>query len=144
MANLRFVYRKSSLKLGTNAVRILLENASFRQVQKPVRTSNFDVSSFEMEKSDEASTWISSRSRYDHFDTSPYCSLYSITKKPCSVNRFFGAAGAETARLQGLSAAGSLHTKPTGTAHAEPVGCSALVQECGAVTLRLRRKPAGL
>ena len=72
MVNLRFVYRKSSLKLGINAVRILLENASFRQVQKPVRTSNFDVSSFEMEKSDEASTWISSRSRYDHFDTSPY------------------------------------------------------------------------
>ena len=39
MANLRFVYRKSALKLGTVAVRILLENASFRQVPKPVRTS---------------------------------------------------------------------------------------------------------
>ena len=39
MANLRFVYRKSALKLGTVAVRILLENASFRQVLKPVRTS---------------------------------------------------------------------------------------------------------
>ena len=39
MANLRFVYRKSTLKLGTVAVRILLENASFRQVLKPVRTS---------------------------------------------------------------------------------------------------------
>ena len=78
MANLRFVYRKSSLKLGTNAVRILLENASFRQVQKPVRTSNFDVSSFEMEKSDEASTWISSRSRYDHFDTSPSMIAFTV------------------------------------------------------------------
>ena len=39
MANLRFVYRKSALKLGTVAVRILLENASFRQTLKPVRTS---------------------------------------------------------------------------------------------------------
>ena len=39
MANLRFVYRKSALKLGTVAVRILLENASFRQALKPVRTS---------------------------------------------------------------------------------------------------------
>ena len=39
MANLRFVYRKSALKLGTVAVRILLENASFRQVPKPVKTS---------------------------------------------------------------------------------------------------------
>ena len=39
MANLRFVYRKLALKLGTVAVRILLENASFRQVLKPVRTS---------------------------------------------------------------------------------------------------------
>ena len=39
MANLRFVYRKSTLKLGTVAVRILLENASFRQALKPVRTS---------------------------------------------------------------------------------------------------------
>ena len=39
MENLRFVYRKSALKLGTVAVRILLENASFRQVLKPVRTS---------------------------------------------------------------------------------------------------------
>lgn len=39
MANLRFVYRKSALKLGTVAIRILLENASFRQALKPVRTS---------------------------------------------------------------------------------------------------------
>ena len=39
MANLRFVYRKSALKLGTVAVRILLENASFRQALQPVRTS---------------------------------------------------------------------------------------------------------
>jgi len=39
MVNLRFVYHKSTLKLGTVAVRILLENASFRQVLKPVRTS---------------------------------------------------------------------------------------------------------
>ena len=39
MANLRFVYRESALKLGTVAVRILLENASFRQALKPVRTS---------------------------------------------------------------------------------------------------------
>ena len=39
MANLRFVYRKSALKLGTVAVRILLENASFRQALKPVRAS---------------------------------------------------------------------------------------------------------
>ena len=39
IANLRFVYRKSTLKLGTVAVRILLENASFRQALKPVRTS---------------------------------------------------------------------------------------------------------
>ena len=39
MANLRFVYHKSALKLGTVAVRILLENASFRQALKPVRTS---------------------------------------------------------------------------------------------------------
>ena len=39
MANLRFVYRKSALKLGIVAVRILLENASFRQALKPVRTS---------------------------------------------------------------------------------------------------------
>ena len=39
MANLRFVYCKSALKLGTVAVRILLENASFRQALKPVRTS---------------------------------------------------------------------------------------------------------
>ena len=39
MANLRFVYRKSTLKLGTVAVRILLENASFRQALKPVMTS---------------------------------------------------------------------------------------------------------
>ena len=39
MANLRFVYCKSALKLGTVAVRILLENASFRQALKPVKTS---------------------------------------------------------------------------------------------------------
>ena len=39
IANLRFVYRKSALKLGIVAVRILLENASFRQALKPVRTS---------------------------------------------------------------------------------------------------------
>ena len=39
MANLRFVYRKSTLKLGTVAVRILLENASFRQALKPIWTS---------------------------------------------------------------------------------------------------------
>ena len=44
MANLRFVYRKSTLKLGTVAVRILLENASFRQVLKPVRTSKLTFS----------------------------------------------------------------------------------------------------
>ena len=31
---------------------------------------------------------ISSRSRYDRFDTSPYDSLYSIAKKAFSVNRF--------------------------------------------------------
>ena len=31
---------------------------------------------------------ISSRSRYDHFDTSPYDSLYSIAKKGLCVNRF--------------------------------------------------------
>ena len=31
---------------------------------------------------------ISSRSRYDHFDTSPYISLYSIAKKRFSVNTF--------------------------------------------------------
>ena len=39
IANLRFVYRKSALKLGIVAVRILLENASFRQALNPVRTS---------------------------------------------------------------------------------------------------------
>ena len=39
IADLRFVYRKSALKLGTVAVRILLENASFRQALKPVKTS---------------------------------------------------------------------------------------------------------
>ena len=44
MANLRFVYRKLALKLGTVAVRILLENASFRQVPKPVRTSKLTFS----------------------------------------------------------------------------------------------------
>ena len=44
MANLRFVYRKSTLKLGTVAVRILLENASFRQVLKPVGTSKLTFS----------------------------------------------------------------------------------------------------
>ena len=44
MANLRFVYRKSALKLGTVAVRILLENASFRQVPKPVRISKLTFS----------------------------------------------------------------------------------------------------
>ena len=44
MANLRFVYRKSALKLGTVAVRILLENASFRQALKPVRTSKLTFS----------------------------------------------------------------------------------------------------
>ena len=44
MANLRFVYRKSALKLGTVAVRILLDNASFRQVLKPVRTSKLTFS----------------------------------------------------------------------------------------------------
>ena len=44
MANLRFVYRESALKLGTVAVRILLENASFRQVLKPVRTSKLTFS----------------------------------------------------------------------------------------------------
>jgi hypothetical protein len=32
------------LKLGTVAVRILLENASFRQVLKPVRTSKLTFS----------------------------------------------------------------------------------------------------
>ena len=32
----RQVYRKSALKLGTVAVRILLENASFRQASEPV------------------------------------------------------------------------------------------------------------
>ena len=52
--------------------KILLENASFRQVKEPTRTSKSDVSSCEMERRSEASTWISSRSRYDHFDTSPY------------------------------------------------------------------------
>ena len=31
---------------------------------------------------------ISSRSRYDRFDTSPYISLYSIAKKRFSVNTF--------------------------------------------------------
>ena len=41
--NLRFVYRKSTLKLGTVAVRILLENASFRQALKLVRTSKLTV-----------------------------------------------------------------------------------------------------
>ena len=70
------------------AVRILLENASFRQVKKPARTSKSDVSSCEMEKCGEASTRISSRSRYDRFDTSPYISLYSIAKKRFSVNTF--------------------------------------------------------
>ena len=44
MVNLRFVYRKSVLKLGTVAVRILLENASFRQALKPVRTSKLTFS----------------------------------------------------------------------------------------------------
>ena len=44
MANLRFVYRESALKLGTVAVRILLENASFRQALKPVRTSKLTFS----------------------------------------------------------------------------------------------------
>ena len=44
MANLRFVYRKSALKLGTVAVRILLENASFRQALKPVRISKLTFS----------------------------------------------------------------------------------------------------
>lgn len=44
MANLRFVYHKSALKLGTVAVRILLENASFRQALKPVRTSKLTFS----------------------------------------------------------------------------------------------------
>ena len=44
MENLRFVYRKSTLKLGTVAVRILLENASFRQVLKPVRASKLTFS----------------------------------------------------------------------------------------------------
>ena len=44
MANLRFVYCKSALKLGTVAVRILLENASFRQALKPVRTSKLTFS----------------------------------------------------------------------------------------------------
>ena len=44
MANLRFVYHKSTLKLGTVAVRILLENASFRQALKPVRTSKLTFS----------------------------------------------------------------------------------------------------
>ena len=39
IADLRFVYRKSTLKLGIVAVRILLENASFRQALKPVKTS---------------------------------------------------------------------------------------------------------
>ena len=102
IANLRFVYRKSALKLGTVAVRILLENASFRQVKKPARTSNSDVSSCEMEKCGEASTRISSRSRYDHFDTSPYCSLYSIAKKSPSVNTFLPGAGPGLQRRPGL------------------------------------------
>ncbi len=44
MVNLRFVYHKSTLKLGTVAVRILLENASFRQALKPVRTSKLTFS----------------------------------------------------------------------------------------------------
>ena len=44
IANLRFVYRKSALKLGIVAVRILLENASFRQVPKPVRASKLTFS----------------------------------------------------------------------------------------------------
>ena len=44
MANLRFVYCKSALKLGTVAVRILLENASFRQALKPVMTSKLTFS----------------------------------------------------------------------------------------------------
>ena len=44
IANLRFVYRKSALKLGIVAVRILLENASFRQALKPVRTSKLTFS----------------------------------------------------------------------------------------------------
>ena len=44
IANLRFVYRKLALKLGIYAVRILLENASFRQALKPVRTSKLTFS----------------------------------------------------------------------------------------------------
>ena len=47
-----------------------------------------DVLPCDMETFNEASTWISSRSRYDRFDTSPYISLYSIAKKRFSVNTF--------------------------------------------------------
>ena len=45
---------------------------------------------------------ISSRSRYDHFDTSPYCSLYSIAKKSPSVNTFLPGAGPGLQRRPGL------------------------------------------
>ena len=64
-----------------------------------------------METFSEASTWISSRSRYDHFDTSPYCSFYSIAKKAGPVNRFLlraGWAGAQKCRC-GVWAAAAFH-----------------------------------
>ena len=54
---------------------------------------------------------ISSRSRYDHFDTSPYCSLYSIAKKAGPVNHFLlraGWAGAQKCRC-GVWAAAAFH-----------------------------------
>ena len=86
--NLRFVYRKSALKLGTVAVRILLENASFRQALKPVRTSKLTFPRVIWRHSAKHPlgfrvVLVTTASIHLH-----YISLIQYSKKPVSVNTF--------------------------------------------------------
>ena len=58
------------------------KNIKLRIPEKPHKIKGFRLGSYRV------ATTISSRSRYDRFDTSPYISLYSIAKKRFSVNTF--------------------------------------------------------
>ena len=86
--NLRFVYRKSALKLGTVAVRILLENASFRQALKPVRTSKLTFPRVIWRHPAKHPLGFRVATSYDHLSNAPYSqySLIIIAKSRLSVN----------------------------------------------------------
>ena len=58
------------------------KNIKLRIPEKSRKIKGFRTGSYRV------ATTISSRSRYDRFDTSPYISLYSIAKKRFSVNTF--------------------------------------------------------